>query len=256
VEVIHQMEKEGYSDLIHDHLSKTIVAFPGSLIGTLMRDKGKELQAIQTRTGARVHIPSFEKESKPSLIEITLIGKPAEVEAARREIVAISTDFVTHEVDIPQSLVFRVLADKGAWKKDLQTKTSTRIEVVPHLWDPTLKTISISGADKAIQEVVRAISALAATNKIVKMEFPANRAPALIGKSGANLLAMQKDTKAHIDCDDHEWDSTVKIVTVVGTDEAIEKATKALAEIVRPREKSKKGAKEEVPEAEVAAATP
>jgi hypothetical protein len=256
VEVIRQMEKEGYSDLIHEHLSKTIVAFPGSLIGTLMRDKGQQLQAIQTRTGARVHIPSFEKESKPSLIEITLIGKPAEVEAARREIVAISTDFVTHEVDIPQSLVFRVLANKGAWKKNLQTKTSTRIEVVPHLWDPTLKTISISGADKAIQEVVRAISALAATNQIVKMEFPANRAPALIGKAGANLLKMQNDTEAHIDCDDHEWDSTVKIVTVVGTAEAIEKATKLLAEIVRPREKSKKVAKEEVSEADGAVATP
>jgi hypothetical protein len=255
IEAIRQLEKEGYSDLTHENLTKTVVAFPGSLVGTLMRDKGQQLQAIQKATGARIQIPPLEKENKPSLIEITLIGKPAEVEAARREIVAISTDFVTHEVDIPQSLVFRVFADKGAWKKNLQTKTNTRIDVVPHLWDPTLKTISISGADKAIQEVVKAISDLAATNKIIKMEFPANRLPALIGKAGANLQQIQNETGAHIDCDDHEWDSTVKIVTVVGADDAIEKATKSLAEVLRPKEKIKKGAKDMNAEVD-AASTP
>jgi len=242
VEAIRQLETEGYSDLTHEGHTKTVVAFPASLIGTLMGQKGQQLQAIQKRTGARIQIPPLEKENKPTLIEITLVGKPAEVEAARREIVAISTDFLTHEVDIPQSLVFLLFAGKGAEKKALQQRTNTRIDVGPHLWDPTLKTISISGADKAIQVVVQEITNLVSQNTILKMEFPADRLPALIGKAGQNLQKIQNETGVHIDCDDHEWDTTVKIVTVVGTAAALKEAEKALELVIRPPPKEPKPA--------------
>jgi len=240
VEALRQLETEGYSDLTHEGHTKTVVAFPASLIGTLMGAKGQQLQAIQKRTKARIQIPTLEKENKPTLIEITLVGKPAEVEAARREIVAISTDFLTHEVDIPQSLVFLLFAGKGAEKKALQQRTNTRIDVGPHLWDPTLKTISISGADKAIQVVVQEITKLVSQNSILKMEFPADRLPALIGTKGQNLQKIQMETGVHIDCDDHEWDTTVKIVTVVGTVAALEAAKTALEAVINPPPKEPK----------------
>jgi len=122
----------------------------------------------------------------------------------------------------------------------LQQRTNTRIDVGPHLWDPTLKTISISGADKAIQVVVQEIANLVSQNKILKMEFPADRLPALIGKAGQNLQKIQSETGVHIDCDDHEWDTTVKIVTVVGTDLALAKATTALDLVIHPPPKEPK----------------
>ena len=243
-----QIEAEGYSDLTHEGYTKTIVAFPVGLMRILMAEKGEKLQAIKKKTNARIQLPPVEaKESKPSILEITIAGLPAEVAAASRELAAISSDFLTHEVDIPQSLVFLLAADKGTARKALQQKTGAQITIVGHLWDPSLRTLSISGSDRAIQAAVQDIAVLVSRNKILTMEFPADRIPALMGAKGENLQKLQSETGAHISRASHEWDNTVDIVTVVGSDEAISKATSALNLVINPPPREPREPREQKP---------
>lgn len=66
--------------MTHEGYTKTIVAFPIGLLRILLKDKREKLQAIKKKTKARISLPPAEaKENKPSLVEITIAGLPAEV---------------------------------------------------------------------------------------------------------------------------------------------------------------------------------
>lgn len=222
---INQLMLQGFCDLTHPDWVKISLAFPGSMLGILLGPKGSNLRTIETETETTVKVPNNKsEEDKARLVNISIIGAIANVEKARARIAAIQTDFVKKEVDFPTSLLASLIGNKGESIRKLQSENSVRINIEEHVWDPDLRSISIEGFEKDSAIVIAAIEHIVATHTRSKVEFPTSRIGILIGKSGSTVNKIKDDHKVHINVANHEWDESVRVVSVDGLTDNVEAA--------------------------------
>lgn len=125
-----------------------------------------------------------------------------------------------------------LLGPKGTVIRGIQTRTGCRLEVTEHLWDPTLKTIELEGIKSAVLAAKREILDVKNSNCLMEVEFPSDRIGSLIGKSGATMSKIQKDNKGvRINIVEHEWDTAVKDVHVVGPVASVKAAVEEIEKI-------------------------
>jgi transcription antitermination factor NusA-like protein len=210
VDAIRQLEEKGYSDLTHDNYVEVTMGFPAAMIGILKGAGGENIKRIQKTTSTRVNV-SDPVENVP-LVTLTIIGPSPGVDAARNTIGTIQTDYNSRSLDLPLHLVQALKGEKYTNINRLQKQTSTRIEVLDHLWDPNRRTINISGFSKDIAAVEEEVQGLVASQTTWRIDFPVARMGDLFGKGGIKIRELQESTKTPINVEVHDWDDLVKEV--------------------------------------------
>lgn len=243
---INQLMLQGFCDLTHPDWVRITMGFPGSMLGVLLGPKGANLKDIEAKTETTIKVPNAKTdEDKARAVQITITGAISNVEKARAMIAAVQTDFVKKEMDFPTNLVNTLMGNKGESIRALQQTHNVRINVDEHVWDPDLRTLSVEGFTKDCTACVAAINEIVATHTRVKVEFPTSRIGFLIGKAGATIGKIKTDCSVRINVSDHEWDESVRVVSIDGLSENVAAAVaKVEALKVPPPKKEKKAGKD------------
>lgn len=245
---INQLMVNGFCDLTHPDWVKIPMAFPGSMLGILLGPKGANLRGIEKDTETTIKVPNAKSdEDKARLVNITILGAVGNVEKARARIAAIQTDFVKKEIDFPANLLSCLIGTKGESIRKLQNKTTTRINVEDHVWDPDLKTVTVEGFEKDCTVCLADIAEIVATNSRVQIEFPTSRIGILIGKAGSTIGKIKDETSTRINVANHEWDESVRVVSIDGLTDNVNAAAVRIEALKVAPPKREKPVKKELP---------
>jgi transcription antitermination factor NusA-like protein len=232
VHAIKQLAEKGYSSLTHENYVEVTMGFPAAMIGILKGPGGEQIKRIQKTTGTRVNVQ--DPVDNVPLVTLTIVGPSPGVDAARNAIGVIQTDYNSRSLDLPLHLVQALKGQGFANINRLQKQTSTRIEVLDHLWDPNRRTVNISGFTKDIGAVEEEIQSLVASHSNWRVDFPAARIGDLFGKKGEKIKELQTSTKTRINVAEHDWDDLVKEITVMGPKEGVDRARLEIEALGRP----------------------
>jgi hypothetical protein len=243
---INQLMLQGFCDLTHPDWVKISLSFPGSMLGILLGPKGANLRAIESETETTIKVPNAKtEEDKNRLLNISIVGAVGNVEKARARIAAVEKDFIKKEIDYPTKLLAALIGNKGDNIKKLQSNCNVRINIEEHVWDPDLKTISIEGFIKDTNAAINEINAIVATNSVQEVEFPTSRIGLLIGKSGGTINKIKDEMGVRINVGNHEWDESVRVVTIDGPTEKVATAAARIEALKIPPKREKKEKKAE-----------
>lgn len=243
---INQLMLQGFCDLTHPNWVKIQLAFPGSMLGILLGAKGVNLRNIEKETETTIKVPNAKtEEDKSRLVNISILGAVDNVEKARARIAAIQTDFVKKEVDFPSSLLSSLIGTKGGNINKIQSSNSVRINIEEHVWDPDLRTVSVEGFEKDCAVALAAINEIIANNSSVKVEFPTSRIGILIGKAGATVNKIKDEFNVRINVGNHEWDESVRVVSVDGLTDNVNNAVVKIETLKIPPPKKEKPVKKD-----------
>jgi len=241
VSAINELMASGYSDLTHEGWIKETVNFPGSMIGVLVGPKGENIRRLQTSFNTRINVPNVSQEdAKSRIMTITIVGPQDGVENVKRQIEYVQTDFRSKEVEFPSAMLSALIGSGGANIKRIQSQTNTRINIEEHLWDPSLKAITIDGFEKDIAAAEKAFAVVLAANTRFEIDFPTDRMGILIGKKGEAIKSLQQKTGCRISVNAHEWDESVKEVVVDGSIDGVAAVREELERLMKPRPRQPK----------------
>lgn len=221
---IKELLANGFCSLTHDNWCKMTVGFPAAMIGILVGPKGENMNKMQSESKCRINVPKTPKEDKTSILTVSVVGPEEGVEKVIAQIKSIQTDFVSKEVEFPATMLVPLIGPKGENIRRIQNETNTRINIEEHLWDPTLRSITIEGFKDKIGLVEAELTKIIENNSHIKVNFPAARLGALIGKKGESIRKLQDESGVRISVKDHEWDDTVKVLTIEGLSTNVEAA--------------------------------
>jgi rRNA processing protein Krr1/Pno1 len=248
---IKELMANGFCSLTHDNWTKSVVGFPASMIGILVGPKGENLNKMQSSTKTRINIPKVSKDDKTSILSVSVIGPEDGVEKAISQIKSIQTDFVSKEIEYPATMLVPLIGPKGENIRRIQSETNTRINIEEHLWDPTLRSITIEGFKDKIGLVEAELKTIIENNSHTEINFPVDRLGALIGKKGESIRKLQDESGVRISVKDHEWDDTVKVVIIEGLSKNVESTKVVVQGLAKaPKRLTKKSSKSD-DEAEV-----
>lgn len=251
VSAIKELMANGFCSLTHDNWTKSVVGFPASMIGILVGPKGENLNKMQSSTKTRINIPKVSKDDKTSILSVSVIGPEDGVEKAINQIKSIQTDFVSKEIEYPATMLAPLIGPKGENIRRIQSETNTRINIEEHLWDPTLRSITIEGFKDKIGLVEAELKTIIENNSHTEINFPVDRLGALIGKKGESIRKLQDESGVRISVKDHEWDDTVKVVIIEGLSKNVESTKVVVQGLAKaPKRLTKKPSKSD-DEAEV-----
>jgi rRNA processing protein Krr1/Pno1 len=237
---IKQLMSMEYCDFTHENYTSVDIKFPGSFLGLLIGPGGERIKAIKETTKTKINIPKITAKDKDTLYFITITGPAQGVENAKLMIAGVQKDFVFAEVDFPSAKIAFLIGEKGRNITALQQKYRSGISVDDHIWDPDLRTITINGFKKDVEMVQQEILQIIDIYSIETTTFPKDRMGALIGKAGKNIVDLKARTNCHINFSDHEWDDTVRVVSVEGlTDDVKACLVEIEALKVRPERKER-----------------
>jgi rRNA processing protein Krr1/Pno1 len=244
---IKELLANGFCSLTHENWCRMTVGFPSSMIGILVGPKGENLNKMQSGSKCRINVPKTSKEDKTSILSVSVVGPEEGVEKVIAQIKSIQTDFVSKEIEFPATMLVPLIGPKGENIRRIQTETNTRINIEEHLWDPTLRSITIEGFKDKIGLVEAELAKIIENNSHIKVNFPAARLGALIGKKGESIRKLQDESGVRISVKDHEWDDTVKVVTIEGLSTNVEAAKVTVEGLAKApkRPQSKKQSSEE-----------
>jgi len=241
---IKELMANGFCSLTHDNWTKSVVGFPASMIGILVGPKGENLNKMQSSTKTRINIPKVSKDDKTSILSVSVIGPEDGVEKAISQIKSIQTDFVSKEIEYPATMLVPLIGPKGENIRRIQSETNTRINIEEHLWDPTLRSITIEGFKDKIGLVEAELKTIIENNSHTEINFPVDRLGALIGKKGESIRKLQDESGVRISVKDHEWDDTVKVVIIEGLSKNVESTKVVVQGLAKaPKRLTKKSTK-------------
>jgi len=238
---IKELLANGFCSLTHENWAKMTVGFPAAMIGVLVGPKGETLKTIESGSGCRINVPKTDREDKTSILSISVMGPEKGVEDVVRQIKSIQTDFVSKEIEFPANMIVPLIGPKGANIRRIQSETSTRINIEEHLWDPTLRSVTIEGFKEKIGLVEVELNKIIEHNSQIMLDFPLDRLGALIGKKGETIRKLQDESGVRISVKDHDWDDTVKVVIIEGASSDVEGTKILVAALAKaPKRLSKK----------------
>jgi len=231
---IKDLMANGFCSLTHDNWTKGTIGFPAAMIGILVGPKGENVTKMQTNSKCRINVPKVAKEDKTSILSISVVGPEEGVESVLRDIKSIQSDFVSKEVEFPATMLVPLIGPKGENIRRIQTETSTRINIEEHLWDPTLRSVTIEGFKDKIGLVEDELKKIIENNSHAELNFPVDRLGALIGKKGESIRRLQDESGVRISVKEHEWDDTVKVVIIEGLSSNVEAAKVVVEALAKP----------------------
>jgi len=236
VAAIKSLVAVGYCDLTHDNYSCVSILFPGSFMRVLIGPDGTRIKQIQLDTDTRIKVPTVKgKEEANKLFPVTITGPVEGVEKAKVLITGVQKDLTATEMEFPSNLTSFLIGKEGKHIIALQTSTNTRINVGAHIWDPSVKTVGISGFKKDVAAAISELNNILATKSRVTITFPRDQMGALIGSKGKTIQELQQRTKTRISMQDHEWDDSVRDVSIEGLNDDVANAVLEVEKLkVRP----------------------
>lgn len=244
---ITELMTNGFCSLTHPDWVRQQIGFPGSMLGILLGPKGSNIKAIEKETNTTIKVPNAKtEEEKARLLMITITGELENVNKARSRIAAIQTDFVRKELDFPANLLASLIGNKGANVQRMQQSCNVRINIQEHLWDPTMRAVTVEGFSKDANSALAEIATIIATHSRAEVEFPASRIGNLIGKKGETINKIKDSTSTRITVTTHDWDETVKVVQIDGLTENVKSAVEQIEVLkIPPPKKERKPVTEE-----------
>lgn len=225
VAAIKQLIAVGYCELTHENYTSVSILFPGSFLRVLIGPNGSRIKQIQLDTETKIKVPAVKgREEADKLFPVTIVGPGAGVEKAKVLITAVQKDLTASEMEFPENMISFLIGEKGRSISALQKSTNTRINVEEHIWDPTVRTVGISGFKKDVNAVIAELNNILATKSRATITFPREQMGALIGSKGKTIQELQDRTKTRISMKDHEWDDTVRDVFIEGLNENVANA--------------------------------
>jgi len=127
-------------------MSTETIQIPKRSHGVLIGPGGATVNKIKAACGSgfQIVIPKRDEASD----EVKLIGTPAQIEIARKEIQALlAPKYITGQVDVPKEYHWAVIGEKGKNIQEIRTKASVHAINLPKYEDKST-TITIQGSTK------------------------------------------------------------------------------------------------------------
>jgi transcription antitermination factor NusA-like protein len=184
------------------------------------KSKNDNLRALELETGAFI---SLDTEMSPTGVRAVIFGTNLAVAAAEAKLYSLGTSIAEVSIPIPSaSVIGDLLGKNGANIKVLQAETGAVIDIVREL-----NVVQISGAKESVAAAKARVDTLfdhhSSTSATLNVD--PKLISLIIGRGGANLRAIQEETKAEIHVDDHG-----EIRIKGSTPEALNAAMKKLRE--------------------------
>jgi len=187
---------------------------------------GENIKRIRDETSCQIELPKQDSDSEI----ITIIGRKADAERARKEIRKIEKDLVNIEeiqVKVETKLHQALIGAGGKAVKKLQGT-----DCIIHFPSDGSENVTIRGKAEAVQGVKKALEDEAAQLRLQSFTATVQAAPEyhrfLIGRGGSNMKSIRDQTGCRIAVPGPK-DDKKDIITILGTKEGVAKA-KALLE--------------------------
>ncbi|XP_075883863.1 high density lipoprotein binding protein a isoform X2 [Nelusetta ayraudi] len=195
---------------------------------------GSNIKKIREETNTRIDLPA--ENSNSEMIVIT--GKKANCEAARNRILAIQKELANIseiEVSIPSKLHNSLIGSKGRFVRSIMEECGG-----VHIHFPTegsgIDKVTIRGPAEEVEKAKQQLLALAEEKQTKSHTAELRAKPEyhkfLIGKGGGNIRKVRDSTGARIIFPTAD-DKDQELITVIGTEEAVQEAQKELEELIR-----------------------
>uniref|UniRef100_A0A665W584 Vigilin n=1 Tax=Echeneis naucrates TaxID=173247 RepID=A0A665W584_ECHNA len=195
---------------------------------------GSNIKKIREETNTKIDLPA--ENSNSEMIVIT--GKKANCEAARNRILAIQKELanITEiEVSIPSKLHNSLIGSKGRLVRSIMEECGG-----VHIHFPTegsgIDKVTIRGPVEEVEKAKQQLLGLAEEKQTKSHTAELRAKPEyhkfLIGKGGGNIRKVRDSTGARIIFPTSD-DKDQELITVVGTEEAVQEAQKELEELIK-----------------------
>ncbi|KAM8746098.1 high density lipoprotein binding protein a isoform 1-T1 [Acanthopagrus schlegelii] len=195
---------------------------------------GSNIKKIREETNTKIDLPA--ENSNSEMIVIT--GKKANCEVARNRILAIQKELANIseiEVSIPSKLHNSLIGSKGRFVRSIMEECGG-----VHIHFPTegsgIDKVTIRGPVEEVEKAKQQLLALAEEKQIKSHTAELRAKPEyhkfLIGKGGGNIRKVRDSTGARIIFPTAE-DKDQELITVIGTEEAVQEAQKELEELIK-----------------------
>ncbi|XP_036970727.1 high density lipoprotein binding protein a isoform X2 [Acanthopagrus latus] len=195
---------------------------------------GSNIKKIREETNTKIDLPA--ENSNSEMIVIT--GKKANCEVARNRILAIQKELANIseiEVSIPSKLHNSLIGSKGRFVRSIMEECGS-----VHIHFPTegsgIDKVTIRGPVEEVEKAKQQLLALAEEKQIKSHTAELRAKPEyhkfLIGKGGGNIRKVRDSTGARIIFPTAE-DKDQELITVIGTEEAVQEAQKELEELIK-----------------------
>eukprot|EP00930_Biecheleria_cincta_P038253 TRINITY_DN26280_c0_g2_i2.p1 TRINITY_DN26280_c0_g2~~TRINITY_DN26280_c0_g2_i2.p1 ORF type:complete len:468 (-),score=82.82 TRINITY_DN26280_c0_g2_i2:38-1441(-) len=244
--------KELLTDLIEEiraNDSEETLKVSELVVGRLIGNGGKNVKKLQKESGASIHI-----KVKASPPVVCIRGSTDAIERATELVYAMVSSFQkdgdklvgedveassSQSLEVPQSIIGRLLGTKGESVRKLEEDTGTKIDILKPIGDPT--TVNITGACDSVLEVIDVIGKLMDDNPEqmdeeerheISLDFPRSMAGKLIGTGGSVINGLKAKTGAKINITKTSNTCTVKIT---GSSEQVDRAKEEIEGIAEGR---------------------
>uniref|UniRef100_A0A671VI33 Vigilin n=1 Tax=Sparus aurata TaxID=8175 RepID=A0A671VI33_SPAAU len=195
---------------------------------------GSNIKKIREETNTKIDLPA--ENSNSEMIVIT--GKKANCEVARNRILAIQKELANIseiEVSIPSKLHNSLIGSKGRFVRSIMEECGG-----VHIHFPTegsgIDKVTIRGPVEEVEKAKQQLLALAEEKQIKSHTAELRAKPEyhkfLIGKGGGNIRKVRDSTGARIIFPTAD-DKDQELITVIGTEEAVQEAQKELEELIK-----------------------
>ncbi|KAI1882721.1 hypothetical protein AGOR_G00237830 [Albula goreensis] len=195
---------------------------------------GANIKKIREETNTKIDLPA--ENSNSEMIVIT--GKKANCEAAKNRILAIQKELANiteMEVSIPSKLHNSLIGSKGRFVRSIMEECGG-----VHIHFPTegsgIDTVTIRGPAEDVEKARKQLLSLAEEKQTKSHTAELRAKPEyhkfLIGKGGGNIRKVRDSTGARIIFPTAE-DKDQELITVVGTEEAVQEAQKELEALIK-----------------------
>lgn len=195
---------------------------------------GSNIKKIREETNTKIDLPA--ENSNSEMIVIT--GKKANCELARNRILAIQKELanITEiEVSIPSKLHNSLIGSKGRFVRSIMEECGG-----VHIHFPSggsgIDKVTIRGPAEEVDKAKQQLLALAEEKQTKSHTAELRAKPEyhkfLIGKGGGNIRKVRDSTGARIIFPTAE-DKDQELITVIGTEEAVQDAQKELEELIK-----------------------
>jgi len=216
-------------DSRQDFTGPSVTIDLGKRAGAVIGRGGSTIKMIESETSANLDIKNRDADSARLIIR----GPDQEsVDAAEKMVNDIlsndngprsSADDVTMDLGSRHGM-FTILGSGGSQIRELQEKSGARLNL-----DKEAYTVSIGGSEEQVETARGLISALlSASSTSESITLTSKTVGAVIGKQGATIRRIQKETNAHLDI---KRDSDPITLKIMGTAEQVA-AAKAMVEAV------------------------
>jgi len=217
----------------------SIMELPKTVTGKVIGPRGSTIEDIRQKSGAKVEVD----KSATAVCRIQITGSQDQVSLAKSLIEAVvGFDYSRGDpaesdkeyLEIPKASVGRIIGPQGSKLRELQTRSSCRIDIDRR--DPERILVRFAGSTEAVAfaktlvaEVLEGKDHAMEGEVQINLEIPITTAGRIIGPGGRQIQEIQERSKARVNVDKS---TEPYIVRIAGLPEAVQAAEKIVKEIV------------------------